>query len=143
MNSSIVNQIKTNLCLVLDQFFIAHTMLSATVHNLMMHTSVSVSTNNCSVDFYNGDLQTTNVLFTWNVSSHKTDWILTTRSLFCLDFVYTHANSLMKILELECSCIRLLENSIATSLLFVYCAHIVCCCVLIYLSIPFSLMLMC
>ena len=32
--------------------------------NVSIYTSVLVSTNNCSVDLYNGDLQTTTVFFT-------------------------------------------------------------------------------
>ena len=62
------------------------------------------------------------------------DWIFTTRCLFCL----AHANSLVTVLRVECSRFWLLDNYIATLLLFVYCVHIACCCVLAHLSIPFS-----
>ena len=94
------------------------------------------SNNTYSLDLYSGDLQTTMVLFIRNVSSHKTDWITTTR-LLCLAFLLSYSNSLMNVLKVECLFSHLLVNSIATSLFFVYCVHIVCCCVLV-LCISFS-----
>ena len=102
--------------------------------SFILYISLRVSTNNCSVDLYNGDLHTTTVFFTRNASSHKTDWILTTGCLLCLTFLYAHVNSLINIFEVECSRFYFLENSIATSLLFVYFLHITwrCVCILIY-----------
>ena len=99
-----------------------------------------VNNSTCSLDLYSSDLQTTTVLFTIYSSSHKTDWILTTRCLICLVVLYAHANSMMKVLEAEYSCLRLLKSFIATSTLFAYFDHIACCCV--SLSIPFSFIFM-
>ena len=47
----------------------------------------------------------------------------------------------MRVLKVECSRLRLLENSNVTTLLFVYCVHIACYYVLAYLSISFSIIL--
>ena len=50
---------------------------------LFFFTLSCVNTNNCSLDLYNGDLQTTIVLFTRNATSHKTLLIC---YLFCLAY---------------------------------------------------------
>ena len=49
--------------------------------------------------------------------------------------------SLIKVLEVERLGFRLLENSIATLLLFVYCVHIACCCIRLLVYSLFSLIL--
>ena len=41
-----------------------------------LHFCFCKKNNNCSMDLYNGDIQTTIILFTGNVSSYKTNWIL-------------------------------------------------------------------
>ena len=60
-------------------------------------------------------------LFCSHATSHKTDRIHTDCCLLCLAFVFAHDFSLMKILELESLGFRFLDNSFATSLLFVWC----------------------
>ena len=52
-----------------------------TIIRYSSYTSACVNTNNCSVDLYNGDHQTTTVFLTRNSPSHKADWILTTGCL--------------------------------------------------------------
>ena len=56
-----------------------------------------------------------------NATLHKIDWITITRCLLCLAFLYAQVISLMKVLER--SRLRLLEKSIPTTLLLVYCVH--------------------
>ena len=89
------------------------------------------SNNTYSLGLYSGDLQTTTVLFTQRVFTQ--DW---------LNYYYSQStlSCLMNVLEVKCLCSRFLENSIATSLLFVDCVNIACCC--FHLSFPFSLTLL-
>ena len=63
------------MCSVSIKLFIVRTIFYATVSNLynnnyliviVLYTYVLLSSNNCWVDFYNGDLQTTTILFTRN-----------------------------------------------------------------------------
>ena len=82
---------------------------------LLLH---SLHINNCSIELYNSDLQTTIILFTRNVSSHKTDWILDELqllALFCL--LYCRVSSLINALEEECLCLR--EISINVNKMFI------------------------
>ena len=88
-----------------------------------------INNNTCSLDLYSSNLQTTTVLFTRNASSHKTDWIHTTRCLFSLAILYAQVISLMKVLEVECSGFRFVNNYITISLLLSYFLLIACCCV--------------
>ena len=65
-----------------------------------------VHNNNCSIDLYNRELQTTIILFSCNVSSHKTDWIISELLLltqYCL--LYRMVSSLMNSVEGECLCL--------------------------------------
>ena len=132
---------KINLCFVLIKFFIARTIIFCVLlfstwwyNNNLFYSlfffayNLFVNNNACSFDLYSSDLQTT-VLFTCNAFSHKTDWVLTTCCLLCLVFLDAHANSLIKVLEVECSRHLPLGNSIAFSLIFVYWVHTACCCV--------------
>ena len=91
------------------------------------HT-ICISTNTCSSDLYIGDLQTTTVLFTRKVSSHTTDWITTNSlsSVLSCPFLIQHNQNFRYVLGAERPCSRLLDNSIATSFLFVYNAHSCC-----------------
>ena len=75
MSSLIANNVKTNMGLVLFLLCGQYTMLYVTVSSLynnnymfviLLYTSILLSTNNYSVDLYNGDLQTMFVLFTRN-----------------------------------------------------------------------------
>ena len=54
--------------------------------------------NNCSLHIYNRDLQATIILFTRNVSSHKTEWTLSESPLFALPCQYRMVSSLMNAL---------------------------------------------
>ena len=65
-------------------------------------------------------------LFASHATSHKADWITTTRCLLCLALFYEQLISLMKVLEVERSGLRLLENSIAITYLFAYNVHSCC-----------------
>ena len=70
-------------------------------------TLFRVRNNNGSIDLYNRDLQTTIILFTRNVFSHKTDWILSESPLIALScLLYRSESSLMNALEGECFCLR-------------------------------------
>ena len=54
--------------------------------DIILYTSYAYN-NNCSIHLYSRDLLTTIILFSRNVPSHKTDWILTGTpfpALFCL-----------------------------------------------------------
>ena len=58
-------------------------------------------------NLYNRNLQTTIILFTRIVSSHKTDWILPESPCFALScLLYRMVSSLMNTLEGECFCHR-------------------------------------
>ena len=70
-----------------------------------------------SVDLYNGDRQTTTVLFTRNFTQ---GWLNSYYSSFALSGPF---------IVVEHSCFRFLKSSIATPFLFVYCVHIASCCV--------------
>ena len=105
-----------------------------------------------SIDLYNRDLQTTIILFTRNLSSHKTDWILSELLLPAISCLLYHwLNSLMKTFEGECLCLRKITLNVkklpAVLLLPVYLfirffiLHFVCC-LLPSLSPFFILLLM-
>ena len=121
----IANKIIINLAVSLNYILhCSHHFLCATIYNLLYTTIIALWLFFLA---YNGDIQPKTVLFTRHAPSHKADWILPTSCLLCLLFLYV--NSLMNILEVECSCSKFFENSIATSLLFVYFIYIACCCV--------------
>ena len=82
-----------------------------------------VHNNNCLIDLYNRDLQTTIILFTRIMSSHKTDWILSMSSLLTLScFSYCRVNSLMNALEFRLREIFINGNKLF--LLFLYFAYV-------------------
>ena len=155
MSSLIANKVKTNKCLVSNALLYA-LFICATGSNLynvygnkiactifFSAGNLFVSNNTCSLNLYSRDLITKTVTFTRNASSHKTNWIITTRFLLCLAFIKTKAKShktnwiittrfllciafiktkaksLTNILVVECSCSRILAKFIATTLLFV------------------------
>ena len=79
--------------------------------------------DNYSLVFHNGDLQTTTVSFTHNFTQgwlNSYYWFLP--ALSCL-FIYAHVFSLMKVLKVEHSGFLLFENSFATILLIVLRSH--------------------
>ena len=62
---------------------------------------------NCLTDLYKRDFQTTVILFIRNVSSDKTEWILTELPLLTLlCFLYRMVSSLMNALVGECLCLK-------------------------------------
>ena len=74
--------------------------------------------NNCSIDLYNRDLKTTIILFTRNLSSDKTDWILSELPLPDLPCIlYRRVSSLINAFEAKCLCFR--EVSIDVNKLFI------------------------
>ena len=109
------------LCLPLFPNYETHTTITTTI----IVCSIFFSVYNPLVSLYNEGFQTTTIVSTHNTSSHKTNWITTTRRIFYL--VLSYANSLMNVLEVECSYSPLLENSIASLLLIGYFAYITCC----------------
>ena len=85
---------------------------------LLFFTLFRVRNNNCSID-----LQTTIILFTCNVSSHKTDWILAELPLPALScLLYLRVSSLMNAVQEECLCLREISINVNKLLL--------CCCCL-------------
>ena len=51
---------------------------------LVLFSLFRVHNNNCLIDLYNSDLQTTIILYTRNVSSYKADWFLSESPLLAL-----------------------------------------------------------
>ena len=72
------------------------------------------------------------IFFTRNATSHKTDrfFSLLVVACFVLPLLYAQVISLINVHELEHSGFHLLENSIETTILFMYCIHSICGCVL-------------
>ena len=99
--------------------FVVRIIFCATVSSLynnnylfviLLYTSVLLTTNNCSIDLYNGNLQPTTVFFTRNFTQ---GWLNSYYCcLFCLAFLYAPP-----LVCRECSCSRFIENPIATPLL--------------------------
>ena len=124
---------------------ILYTIPCVTCHDLTSATTICfncyyslhffcIHNNNCSTD-----LQTTIILFTRNVSSDKTDWILYELPMLALScLLYRMVSSLMNALEGECLC--LCEISINVNKLFivicVFCLRCPCsvvvACLLVY-----------
>ena len=110
---------------------------------LLFFTLFRVHNNNCSIDLYNRDLQTTILLFTRNVSSHKSDCIfseLSSPALSCLIYA----------LEGKCLCLREISinvNKLFTLLLFAYFVYVCPCnvvvaCLLVYFLFYTALLLL-
>ena len=108
-------------------------------------TLFRIHNNNCSIDFYNKDLQTTIILLSINVhvrTSHKVDWILSELPLHVLScFSYRMVSSLMSVHDGECFCLREISinvNKFFTLLLFLHfvyvcpCTVVVIACLFIY-----------
>ena len=88
MSSLFANKIKINLCLVSNKPFIVRTMLSATVRTYTTYTTITttriacriffsadnlfVCKNTRTLDLFSGDIQSTTIHFTLEVSSRKT-----------------------------------------------------------------------
>ena len=117
------------MCLVSNQFFTVRTISCATFLDLTSITTICfncyyslnffrVHNNNCSIHLYNRDHQTTIILFIRNVSSHKTDWIVSELPLPALScLLYRMVNSLMNALKVEWIC--LYEISLNVNKLFI------------------------
>ena len=85
--------------------------------------------NNCWTDLYERDLQTIIILFTRNVSSHKTDWIFSELPLLALScLLYRRVNNLMNALEGECLCLCLISINVNKQfiVIFVFCLRCHC-----------------
>ena len=128
MSSLIANKIKINLCLISiklsnNNLFIRYSYY--TIIRYSSHISARVNTNNYSVDLYNGNHQSTTVFLIRKSSSHKSDWILTASRLLGRALLQYYSNSLTNVPKVESSCSRIIEYSIANTLSFVYCVHIV------------------
>ena len=93
----------------------------------ILYTSLAYN-NNCSIDLYSRDLRTTIILFSRNVPSHKTDWIISERHVFTQDipnsywisrvvFTYNWLNSnwiavACSVLQSdECTCMRMSSSN--------------------------------
>ena len=96
---------------------------------------ILIRNNNCSIDFYNRDLQTTITLFTRNVSSHKTHWILSESPLLALScLLYRVVSSLMNTLEGEYLCLREIPINV-NKLLAVLLLHVLFICYFLYCTL--------
>ena len=130
MSSLIANNVKTNMGLVLFLLCGQYTMLYVTVSSLynnnymfviLLYTSIPLSTNNYSLDLYNGNLQTTTFL---QLHTSPSELLLTIVWLVLPFYSPT-------LLEAEDLFYRLLENSFATLVV----------CAFAYLFILYALML--
>ena len=94
---------------------------------VILYTSYAYN-KNCSIDLYNRDVQTTITLFTRNMSSHKTERILSELPLLALSyFLYRVVSCLMNKLEEECFCLREISKNLNKLLLvFVYPLFLYC-----------------
>ena len=84
---------------------------------IIIYTSSAYINNNSAIGLYNRDLQTAIILFTRNVSSHKTDRILYALPLLapsCL--LYRRVNSMMNALEGECLCFSEISKNVTNLL---------------------------
>ena len=88
---------------------------------IIFYTSFACNIN-CSIDLYNKDLQTTIILFTCNVSAHKTGWIISELPLLALScLLYRMVNSLMNGLEGECNSLREISLNVSKSFAVLFC----------------------
>ena len=137
------------MCLVLNQSLYCS-------HSSVCHIQlINLNNNNLlhhPLDLYSRDLRSTIILFSRNVSSNKTDWILTesrvvfthdwlntnwiTECVLCLAFYITRASSVMNALVWGC----LREISINVYYVFCFRSSLQsCCCFFICLSAIFLL----
>ena len=115
-------------------------ILSDTIFHIRIYNNI------CLIDTYNRDLQTTIILFTNNVSSHKTDWFffeLPLPALSCL--LYYRLSNLKN--ALEGKCLYLLKvpinvNKSFTLLLLVFFVYICTCKVVVARLLIYLLMLL-
>ena len=95
-------------------------------------------TSNCLIDLYNTYLRIHIILFTHNVSSHKTDWILSKPLLLVLSYSsYVWVSSLMNAIVWE----YLREISINVNKFFVYFVYVHSCRVVVACLFVYSLVL--
>ena len=143
-----VRTLQINLCLILNQFFIVYTIPCATFNDLTYTTTICFNcyyslhifplhNNYCSIALYNWDLQTTIILFTRNVSSHKNDWILSELPLLALSCLLYHRVSSFN--EYSWSRMSLLLRNLYKCKQVAY--SVVVACVFVY-SLIFILMLL-
>ena len=130
MNSLTANKI--NLCLVSIKFFIICTILCATIYNLMYQTIICLFVILLTQLF--PIMHTTEIFKPRLFSSQATrlhTW-LTVFLLFAICFVFLFYRSTQTVWLTF-----FLENSIAASLVFVFCC-IACCCVHLFVYLFFS-----
>ena len=134
MSSLIVNKAKTKM--------FGFSLLSALCYVQLLYTSVLLSTNNCSVDLYNGHMQSMTVFFTHNSTKGWLNSYYSSSAFSCpfivLVFSLTHVIEVERLLEPShfCLCIVytvLLVHSIACVLRTHCCLCILiliytCCC---------------
>ena len=84
--------LQTNLCVPLFLTYTTITITSITCSIFLSAYNLFVSNNTCSLNLYSAVLKTTTVLFTFDASLHKTDWITTACCLSC-PFIVLHKQS--------------------------------------------------
>ena len=90
----------------------------------------------------NEDLQSTIILFTINVSSHKTDWSVSASPLLALSYhLYRKVSRLMAAVKGECLCQRQISINVNKLFIdiFVFCLHCPCNVVMACLPVYFSI----
>ena len=121
----------------LKSLFIVHIIPCGIFNNLTSTTTIFFNryyslhffrahNNNCSIDLCNRNLQTTIILFTRKVSSHKIDWILAESPFLALSYIWHRIiSNLINAREIECLWLR--EISINVNKLFtVVCGFCLC-----------------
>ena len=125
------------LYLISIKFFIVPLFLKATIYNLSSTTII------CLFVILLTQIFATNYDCSLHTQRDFTqDWLnhYLLSALSCL-FTDLH-NSLTNVLKVAYSCSRFRKNSIATSLLFLYCVHIVYCCIRLLVAFTFCLTLL-
>ena len=96
---------------------------------LLFFTLLRVHNINSSTDFYNRDLQTTIILFTRNVSSHKIDWILSESPLLALScLLYRMVSRLVNALGGEYLCLRKISINVNKLFIVIFVFYLLCPC---------------
>ena len=96
----------------------------------MVHTipAATFNNNNCSIDLYSRDLQTTIIHFIRKVSSHKTDWILTELllpALFCLLYCKVRSDEcIWKRISLPLRNLHRCKQVVYAIVVCVFCLHL-------------------
>ena len=119
MSSLTTNKEKRNGCLVSIKLFIVRITIITTITSRSLFSSPNnlfANNKTYSLNLYSGDLQTTTVLFTFDKSSHKAEWITSSLRLLCLTLLLSYTISIMNVKQ----------NYITTLFLSVYNLHSCC-----------------